>query len=556
MPPPSLEVRVQAVRWKLGLPAAGDAAQLQAAWAEIARDPAAVHNLARYLANPLCLALKAKLTDVASPKHEWASGLADAFTGWVGANESVASAKLSGLLSEALKTPAAVLLARPFKPTGLHPDAGRPRLAPRPPVPEMPPPLPTTPPLPPSSPVGWQCKPIPEAPEPYPEAVATALADAPAGFRGIGANVRGKKHKHDGTNCDDAFAFARAGHWTVVAVADGAGSKKLSRLGARAAVSAAVSTLAAGLTAHALTERTASAEWLAALGRDGADFAAADVQAVAASLHHAMRDALTALEQLTAELHARDDITAFLGRPAEVADLSCTLLLAVTRAIVADGKPYHLVVGCQVGDGLIGTVSRAGSVTQVGAADSGGHAGETDFLTSAGKTEPAFLAKKTAAALPDLQALLVMTDGVADDYFPAADHLARLWGDLEVNGVPDLDAPTPDAVANALSGTPLTAEAAASFEYGVGTEVVMPDPREVVYLRSCETFAQRLGTTAAELVKRPAALWAGRKEITNAKPEEPLLTAEARLKLWLDAYQVRGSFDDRTLVVLHREALS
>jgi hypothetical protein len=28
-------------------------------------------------------------------------------------------------------------------------------------------------------------------------------------------------------------------------------------------------------------------------------------------------------------------------------------------------------------------------------------------------------------------------------------------------------------------------------------------------------------------------------------------SAEDRLLRWLDAYQVRGSFDDRTLVVLH-----
>ena len=548
MPTPSLEVRVQAVRWKLGLPASGAPAELKAAWDDIARDPAAVTSVVRSLATPLAVALREKLSGVSNPKYGWADGLAEAFTGWVAANESVASAKLSGLLSEALKTPAAVLLTRPVKPTGLHPDAGRPRLAPTPlTVPEMPPPLPVS--LPPSPPVGWQCQPVPATPEPYPEAVASAMTDAPTGFRGFGANVRGKKHKHDGTNCDDAFAFARAGDWTVIAVADGAGSKRLSRVGARAATTAAVATLTADLSGHELLDRTTEAEWVAALAREDADFAAADVQAVGVSLHRAIRDALAALEGEAAALQERDDITAYLGRPAEVADLSCTLLLVVTRTVVAVGKPVHLVVGCQVGDGLIGTVSRAGSVTQVGAADSGGHAGETDFLTSAGKTEPAFLATKTAATLTDLQALLVMTDGVADDYFPAGDHLARLWGDLVVNGVPDLTPPTDDAVANALSGTPLTAESAAGYVYEVGTEVVAPEPRPMAYLRSCETFARRLETTPAELVKRPAALWAGRKSLEPA-------TAEGRLKLWLDAYHVRGSFDDRTLVVLHREDLS
>lgn len=215
--------------------------------------------------------------------------------------------------------------------------------------------------------------------------------------------------------------------------------------------------------------------------------------------------------------------------------MSCTLLLAVCRAVEVDGRPLQFVMACQVGDGMVGVVHRDGRAFPLGAADSGGHAGETEFLTSAGKTDPDFLAGKTDGKVIDMQALLVMTDGVADDYFPGDTHLARLWADLVVNGIPDLT-PPPEGVV-------------AADEYGTPIERVMADPRETVTLHSAEAFAERLGTTADELVKHPPRLRAGRRPVRGA-------TAADRLRAWLDAYHVRGSFDDRTLVCIHREDLA
>ena len=54
-----------------------------------------------------------------------------------------------------------------------------------------------------------------------------------------------KKHKHEGTHCDDWFDFATAGKWTILAVADGGGSYRFSRVGAQAAAEAVVRSLAA-----------------------------------------------------------------------------------------------------------------------------------------------------------------------------------------------------------------------------------------------------------------------------------------------------------------------
>lgn len=515
-PKHSPELKVQALRWKLGLPTSSDKETCKAEWQRIASDTAMLQTVARQLQKPLMWAMLTQLTNRPDPDNEWAIGLADVFAQWVNDNESKVSAKISGLLRKSLEEPVAVVVPKLLvKPTGIHPNAGHPSPPPLPKIPQVPlmPPQPLPP------PATWQWKPIPASPEPYEENVKKVMPDAPLGFRGFGARVRGKKHKHDGTNSDDWFEIGRAGPWTIIAVADGAGSKKLSRIGAKVATVSAVGGLIAVLEAHT-----------------NAEFPLLDVQAICASIHRAMQEALVAIERTTSDLQVRTDIESSLGRPAEVADLSCTLLLAVTREVQVNGAATHLVIGCQVGDGMIGAISRAGSVVQIGAADSGGHAGETEFLTSAGKLETAALDRKTAVQLMDLQALLVMTDGVADDYFPADTNLARLWGDLVVNGIPDLRHPnTPDP--------------SSALDYGVSIEIVEAEPRSTVYLRSCETYAQTLPLTVAELMKDHAKLFAGQKALEGD-------TAAERLRVWLDAYHVRGSFDDRTLVVLHREALS
>ena len=74
----------------------------------------------------------------------------------------------------------------------------------------------------------------------------------------IGARVRGKKHKHDGTNCDDWFEFATSGEWNIIAVSDGAGSKKFSRVGARISCETAVKYLAEHFKDYIIKEKE---EW-------------------------------------------------------------------------------------------------------------------------------------------------------------------------------------------------------------------------------------------------------------------------------------------------------
>ena len=91
-----------------------------------------------------------------------------------------------------------------------------------------------------------------------------------------GARVRGKKHKHEGTNCDDYFETAVTDDCVIAVVCDGAGSKPLSRIGSRVSAESAAAYLKTK-TAELLTAKPemksglaadlSSAEFMAACGR-------------------------------------------------------------------------------------------------------------------------------------------------------------------------------------------------------------------------------------------------------------------------------------------------
>jgi hypothetical protein len=71
-----------------------------------------------------------------------------------------------------------------------------------------------------------------------------------------------------------------------------------------------------------------------------------------------------------------------------------------------------------------------------------------------------------------------------------------------------------------------------------------------VKLRSSNWFASELGQAVEWLATQPAVLRIGSQGNALSKQGE---SAADRLRTWIDSYTVRGSFDDRTLVVLHRE---
>jgi hypothetical protein len=412
----------------------------------------------------------------------------------------------------------------------------------------------------------WKWLPVPKAevePDEHDESDIRSIK-SPEGLRLIGARARGKKHKHEGTNCDDWFHFHVSGRWTIIAVSDGAGSKKFSRVGAKVACEKAVELLAGDLEDHRLKQRE---DWAAgALNRDDATgvFSEEDLEFVQNALHRAMQGAhkaLVAAAEERAESDAHKNVLG--GRNLEADDLSATLLLAVHTQVDDGNGGRSFVLTCQVGDGMLCAVDRRGALNLLGEPDSGEFAGQTDFLTSRNKLERNSLSRNTHGFVGPLQALLVMTDGVADDYYPAHPKLLYLYGDLVLNGIITLKGPNDsdisyDDINEALRQTSLPTiedveQAKADFGSYVENTVDEGGGTRKTLIRSSEKFAKRLNLTPQELAARPALLMAGAQAGMMA---DDCRLPEEYLHRWVDSYYARGSFDDRTLVALYRESVA
>jgi hypothetical protein len=248
----------------------------------------------------------------------------------------------------------------------------------------------------------WDAR-VPELPW-CPDALVTALEPAfvaraaaeprvvtqtGAGWRVLGASLRGKAHAHRGEYRDDALAVHGDDTLLVLAVADGAGSSALSRVGAAVSAEIAVAqTVARFRTSHPGEPEGAR---------------------LGTAMAHAVHDAAL-------RLHA-------LATAADVspAAFRTTLLLV---AILGD-----LMLVAQVGDGAVLVQRRDGTVTRVGAMRETAWAGEVScFVPDAcAMTQAAELRQLRAS---DVALIALMTDGVDDPFHPleqSGEALVAQW---------------------------------------------------------------------------------------------------------------------------------
>ena len=387
----------------------------------------------------------------------------------------------------------------------------------------------------------WKYLPIPtDEPEPAPEYLQcdTTLP----GGRVIAARVRGKKHKHEGTNCDDWFEIANVDDVTFIAVSDGAGSKKFSRIGARESCKASVGYLVSAYgkmlsdiptLREALKQDLSSNECMEACGR-----IAGLVQ----------KSVIQAWEAVEAAFYSRATDPAYskvLKRKLDLKDLSGTLLVAAIIPLNRETKE-HLIVTCQVGDGMIVSINSKGtfqsSVKLLGVPDSGDFSGETEFLTAPQMKTMEALQKRTKLSRGVTDTVMLMSDGVADDYFPNETQMRRLFFDLLVNGIIEME----DKPAELSKLTPKEM----SIFKRIPDPILYPwvnDKSVTVPIQYTNRICDTMGVSLEELWEDRSILGLASLELKEAIPASDM---GERLRVWLDNYYERGSFDDRTLVVM------
>lgn len=346
----------------------------------------------------------------------------------------------------------------------------------------------------------------------------------------IGARVRGKKHKHEGTNCDDYFETALTDDFSVCVVCDGAGSKPLSRIGSRASCETAC-----GFIKEELSSYFAEENFRESLCADmtGDDFMMGAGR-VAALVQESARKALAAVVREYEAVKKNRIYTDSLGREPVLPDLSSTFLAAVIIPLTIGGERQVLMASVQIGDGCICAIDSKKDAEHclrlMGTADSGAYSGETDFLSER-NTRAEVIGGKTRVSRGTSDTVLMMTDGVADDYFPAQPMMKRLYLDLCLNGI----LPMEGEYSFAEDPAPIRYRSVSLSQQSVALQYakqLMPDgsvdaanalwdKRCALKCHSLEAFRMNIGNT----------------------PEE-------RLRVWLDNYNERGSFDDRTLVAV------
>lgn len=387
----------------------------------------------------------------------------------------------------------------------------------------------------------WKYLPAPaDEPDPVPEYM-NGTVTLP-GSKVIAARVRGKKHKHEGTSCDDWYEVGNYERITLVAVSDGAGSKKFSRVGARESCKAAIGYLVSSFEKLFADKPELKEDLLLSL----TDARCAEACGMVASI--VQQSILKAREAVEAAFYSRKTSPEYekvLGRGLEFKDLSGTLLVAVVIPVNETTKE-HLVISCQIGDGMIAVLDSNGefenSVKLMGVPDTGGFSGETEFLTSPQMKNIETLQNRTKVSRTAVDIVMVMSDGVADDYFPNRTEIRRLYFDLIVNGILEKQC-------REISMASLTQAQLKQFKH-IPDPLIYPwvnDQNVKVPVQYTNRVLASTGLTLEDLWKDSTILDLARLELEETqKTTDP----SERLKVWLDNYVERGSFDDRTLVIV------
>lgn len=249
-------------------------------------------------------------------------------------------------------------------------------------------------------------------------------------FNLVACSQRGRSHEHAGTFRDDDFLIARVAEtdWSLLIVADGAGSASYSRQGSLLSVQSAARTLTDYLEQHHLHLDLLLQQWQ--VGSDD-EMTKSVAQQIYKDFHNTFyKTAQVAIETIEQE--------AELKQVAAKA-YATTLLVAVVKQ--CEQKTF--ISTFWMGDGAIAVYAKD-KVRLMGKPDGGEFAGQTRFLDRSFAQQ--FGSRVNIGYYDDCEAVILMTDGISDPRFETDAGLANhekwqaLWQEIE----PQLQQPHPD----------------------------------------------------------------------------------------------------------------
>ncbi len=230
----------------------------------------------------------------------------------------------------------------------------------------------------------------------------------------IAASRRGRSHEHAGTFRDDDFSlfYIPDTEWPVITVADGAGSAIYSREGSRIAVDIVEKQFSGYLNAATITSLEEDlSQWQIGQQDEVTKQIAKKLNEQFFNVYYDIYKSI--IEEI--ELQAKAS-----NVPAKA--FSTTLLVAVVRQY----QNRTFISTFSVGDGAI-AVYRRDSVRLMNVADGGEYAGQTQFLDRSIASD--FGTRIKIGHFNDIDAVLIMTDGISDPIFETEVGLGQhpLW---------------------------------------------------------------------------------------------------------------------------------
>lgn len=215
------------------------------------------------------------------------------------------------------------------------------------------------------------------------------------------ASKRGRSHAHKATYRDDdvKIEYLQELGWSIIAVADGAGSAKLSRVGSKIACKESVKYISQMLG----NENKNLNQLIEKANKEKSTENEALLQkSLFEILAHA---AYTSAKRIQTEAENRKLV---------INDFHTTLLLAIH-------KQYdfgHFIAGFWIGDGALAIYKNNEPIRLLGKPDGGQYSGQTVFLTMKEYLETEELAKRIRYHIvQDFTAIVAMSDGVSDPEF-------------------------------------------------------------------------------------------------------------------------------------------